>query len=146
MAFLASLFGCGRQATTPPPATPAKDILVIDYAHESSGVFHHGTLTLFDGKVGATWTLDDKGQKKTQSLTMTEETFKSLWNSVNDITDFRTGAVTSPEQQLDPVSHHIVGLIFSKDGQKGVRTHMIPVSGASPAFRDWIVKIGYTGQ
>lgn len=119
---------------------------MIDYAHESSGVFHHGTLTLIDGKVGATWTLDDKGQKKSQSLTMTEETFRSLWDSAKEIADFKTGAVTSPEQQLDPVSHHIVGLIFSLDGQKGVRTHMIPTSGVSPAFREWLTKIGYTGQ
>ena len=53
MGFLASLIGCGKQPPSPPLAPPANKFM-IDYAHESEGVFYHGTFTLIGGKVGAT--------------------------------------------------------------------------------------------
>jgi len=119
---------------------------MIDYAHETDGVFHHGSFSLIGGKVGATWTVDDKGQKERKDLAMTEETFRSVWNAVKDIQDFKTGVVTAPDQQLDPLTHHVVGIVFSLSGQKGMRTHMIPASTTSPEFREWLTKIGYTGK
>src|SRR6266498_2890728 len=117
MGLLASLFGCGRQPESPPTAATAKDMFMIDYAHESRGVFHHGTFSLIGGKVGATWTVDEGGKMKSQDLAMTEETFRTVWDSLNDIPDFKTGAVKDPNQQLDTSSHHIVGIVFSVGGQ-----------------------------
>lgn len=119
---------------------------MIDYAHESDGVFHHGTVSLIDGKVGATWTVDDKGQKRSQDIAMSEETFRTIWDSLNDIPDFQAGAVKEPSQQLDPSTHHVVGIVFSIGGQQGMRTHMIPSASASSAFKEWLSRIGYTGK
>ena len=63
MGFFASLFGCAQQPASPPAAKPTKNVFMVDYAHESDGVFYHGTFSMIGGKVGATWTLDRGGKK-----------------------------------------------------------------------------------
>jgi len=146
MVFLASLFGCGQQPTATSAAVPANDTFMIDYAHESGGVFHHGTFSLIDGKIGATWSVDEGGKKNSQDLAMTEDTFRSVWDSLNDIPDFKAGVVLDPNQQLDTSTHHVIGIVFSIGGQKGMRTHMIPADTASPSFKVWLSKIGYNGK
>ena len=146
MGFLASLFGCGRQPASPPTAAPAKDVFMIDYAHESDCVSHHGTFSLIGGKVGATWTLDRGGKKESRDIPLSEDAFRSIWDGVTDIPDFKTGAVKDPSQQLDPSTYHIVGIVFRVGGQKGMRTCMIASASASPEFKQWLTKIGYTGK
>jgi hypothetical protein len=146
LGFLASVFGCGKQPASPPAAAPTKDVFTVDYAHESDGVFHHGTFSLIGGKVGATWTLDRAGKKESGDITMTEDTFRSIWDGVSDIPDFKTGAVKDPNQQLDPSTYHVVGIVFNCGEQQGMKTFMIPSATASPEFRQWLMKIGYTGK
>lgn len=141
MGLLASLLGCGSQA----PSVPA-NTLVIDYAHESGGVFHHGTFSLIDGTAEATWTIDQGGSTKSQEIPMSEEAFRGIWDGMKDIPDFQAGLVEDSSQQLDPKTHHVVGIIFSEGEQTGMRTHMIPAAGASAAFKEWLAKLGYTGQ
>ncbi len=117
MGILASLFGCGRQAASPPASAPAKDISAIDIAHESEGVFYHGTLTLIDGQIGVTWTVDDGKGKKSQDIAMTESAFKSIWDSMSSIPDFKAGAVTDPNQKLDPSADYVVGVVSTVAGE-----------------------------
>jgi len=145
MGFLASLIGCGKEPPSPPPAPPANKFM-IDYAHESEGVFCHGTFTLIGGKVRATWTVDGGGNKRSQNVNMTEEAFRGVWDSLNEIGDFKAGAVKDPQQALDPKTHHVVGIAFSLGGQMTTRTHMIPATSASPAFQDWLSSLGYPGK
>jgi hypothetical protein len=144
--LFAFLFGCGRQPESPRAAAPAKDAQVIDYAHESGGIFYHGTFSLIGGQVGATWTIDDGHEKKSQEMSMTEQTFRSIWDSVKEISDFKAGAAKDPDQQLDPSVGHVVGVISSIGGKQNAQAYMIPSASASPAFRDWLSKIGYTGK
>ena len=146
MGLVTFLMGCGRQPTSPPTASPSKDAQLIDYAHESGGVFYHGTFSLIDGKVGATWTVDDGKGKKSQDITMTDQAFKSIWDSVADISDFKAGAIKDPNQQMDPSTAHVIGVISNLGGQQRMQTYLIPSAAASPAFRDWLSKIGYTGK
>jgi hypothetical protein len=119
---------------------------MIDYAHESDGVFHRGTFSLIAGKVGATWTLDRGGKKESRDIPLTEDAFRSLWDGINDIADFKTGAIRDPNQQLDTSTHHVVAIVFSLGHEKGMRTCVIPSATASPEFKQWLGKIGYTGQ
>jgi len=120
---------------------------MIDYAHESDGVFHHGTFSFIGGKVGATWTLDRGGKKDSRDIPMTEDAYRSIWDGVSgDIPDFKAGAVRDPNQQLDTSTHHVVGIVFSLGEQKGMRTCMIPSATASAEFKQWLTKIGYTGK
>ena len=144
MGFLAFLFGCGQQPTSPAASIP-KDAQIIDYAHQSGGVFYHGTFSLIDGKAGATWTVDDGKGKKSRDMAITEQTFKSIWDAVSNIPDFKTGAAKDPNQQLDPATTHVVGTVSSVGGQQKMQAYMIPTATVSPAFRDWLSKIGYTG-
>ncbi len=147
MGMLATLFGCGRQAASPPGSPPPpKDISAIDCAHVSGGVFYHGTLTLIDGSVGATWTLDDGKNKTSHDIEMTESTFKTIWDSVNTIPDFKAGAVTDPNQKLDPSADYVIGVVSSVGGRQKIQTFMIPAATASPAFHDWLNKSGYPGK
>ena len=113
---------------------------------DTEGVFYHGTFTLIGGKVGATWTVDGGGNKKSQNVNMTEEAFRGVWDSLNEIGDFKTGAVKDPQQALDPKTHHVVGVAYSLGGQMTTRTHMIPATSASPAFLEWLSKLGYPGK
>jgi hypothetical protein len=136
MGFLGSLFGRGRQA----------DILVIDYEHQSGGAFYHGTISLAGGNVIGGWTVDDGKDKKTQKVAMTGETFKSIWDSMNEIPDFKAGLVSDPDQQLDPSTNHIVSALSTIDGEEKTEIYIIPDATASPAFREWLDKIGYTGK
>lgn len=146
MGLLTFLFGCGKQSESPQASPVPRDARVIDYAHESGGVFYHGTFSLVDGKVGATWTIDDGRGKKSQEMAMGEETFRNIWNQVGDISDFKTGAATDPNQQLDPSSSHVVGVISSIGGKQTAQAYLIRSATASPAFQKWLDTIGYTGK
>lgn len=120
---------------------------MIDYAHESDGVFHHGTFSLIGGKVGATWTLDRGGNKESRDIPMTEDAFRIIWDGVSgDIPDFKAGAVGDPNQQLDTSTHHVVGIVFNFGEQQGMRTCVIPSATATAEFKQWLTKIGYTGK
>jgi hypothetical protein len=143
--FLPWFFGCSKQ---PPPAraTSPADMFMVDYAHVSNGAFHHGTFSLIGGKVGVTWTVDEGGNKKSRDLPMSKEAFQSGWDSLNEVADFNAGVVTDPNQRLDPKAHHIVGMVFNIGGKEGTRTHMIPAANTSSAFKQWLSKLGYTGE
>jgi hypothetical protein len=146
MGFLASLLGCGRQATSPQASAPPRNISAIDYAHESEGIFYHGTITLIDGDVGVTWTLDDGNGKKSHDIAMTGSTFKDIWDSLSTVPDFKTGVVTDPNQKLDPSADYVIGVVSSVGSQQKMQAYMIPAATASPAFHAWLDKSGYTGK
>src|SRR6476620_2585170 len=105
--FLASLLGCGK-VTSPVP--PAADVFMIDYVHEASGVFYHGTFSLTGTRVNATWTTDRGGKKETRDVPMSEATFRDLWDSLSDLDDFKNGAAKDPDRQVDPRTQHVVAI------------------------------------
>jgi hypothetical protein len=142
--LVAVLFGCKRQPAAAP--ADAKDASFIDYVHQSNGVFHHGSFSLIEGAVKSTWTIDDGKGKKSRDLAMTGQTFKSVWDSVNNIPDFKTGEVKDPNQQIDPSTNHVVSVISIVAGHQSVQMYMISSTSVSPAFREWLSKIGYTGE
>ena len=147
LSLLVLLSGCGEGEKSPaqPDASPV-NTFIIDYAHESGGVFYHGTLSMVGDKVKITWTVDDGSNKKSRNVSMTTETFSGIWDAFNDISDFNAGFVKDPNQQLDPKTYHVVGIVFSVEGQTGKRTYMIPAEGASPAFKKWLIKIGHPAK
>lgn len=142
MGFLASLFGRGQ-----PPADPLSDgISVIDYEHESGGVCYHGTISLAGGQVVGGWSVDDGKAKKSHAIAMTVQTFRDIWNAMSEIPDFKAGLVGNPDQQLDPSANHVIGLAYNLGKEEKEETYMIPAATASPAFREWLSKIGYMGK
>lgn len=65
---------------------------------------------------------------------------------MSNIPDFKAGAVTNPNQKLDPSSDYEVAVVSSAGGQQKIQTYMIPAATASPAFHEWLSKSGYTGK
>ena len=65
---------------------------------------------------------------------------------MSNIPDFKGGAVTNPNQKLDPSSDYEVAVVSSAGGQQEIQTYMIPAATASPAFHEWLSKSGYTGK
>jgi len=138
--LIVALAGCSRQQSAE-QTTPPETKFMIDYAHESDGVFLHGTFSLIGDKVRATWTIDKHGNKKSLDVAMTEETFRGIWDAFNDVPDFKAGMVKDQDQKLDWRTHHVVGIVFNIEGQEGMRTYMIPAKGSSAAFKDWLTKL-----
>jgi len=126
-------------------AGPGKDYFAIDYSHEVAGVFYHGTLTFVDNMVGVIWTTEGPDGKKTQSAPITEDAFRTVWESFNKIEDFRNGIVKDEKTQLDFRGHHVIGITFKVGGQTGLKAYMIPNGSASPEFKKWLEQIGYKG-
>jgi hypothetical protein len=122
-----------------------KDYFAIDYSHEVAGVFYHGTLTFVDNTVGVIWTTEDQNGKKTQSVPMTEDTFRTVWESFNKIEDFRNGLVKDEKTQLDFRACHVIGISFKVGAQTGLKAYMVPGTGISPEFKKWLEEIGYKG-
>jgi hypothetical protein len=151
--FLASVFGCSKQS---PPSSPAAhtDLFMIDYSHESGGVFYYGRVSLKGTNVVVTCTLQEAGSKKSRDVRITEENFRSVWDSLNQIADFKAAAVAMrrPDQEWtdnqrmgpnDPKTYYGIET-FSRVG--GGRLYKSPADRASPEFKEWLSKLGYTGQ
>jgi hypothetical protein len=139
----AGLVGLGLCATMSFAQSKAKTMYIIDYAHESAGILHHGTLSRIDGAVRVTWTIDEGGKRRSRDVPMTEEAFTAAWAALNEVPEFRN-AITDPDEHLNVVTHHIVGIVFRVSGQEEMRTFAIPASSASTEFNAWLAKIRET--
>ena len=144
--IVACLFGCGRQPPSASAGSAPKSVMMIDYAHDTEGIFYHGTFSLIDGQVGATWTVDDGKGKKSRDIAMTEQTFRSIWDALGTLPEFAAGAAKDPEQKMDPSVAHIIGAASSINGRDEIRTYVISNAVASEGFREWLNKIGYAGK
>jgi hypothetical protein len=114
-------------------------MFVITYANEKEGVFYHGTFSLIQGRVGASWTYTlAGGEKKTIDMPMTGEEFRQIWDSHSEIGDFQRGAVTDPNQKMDFTVCHVIGAVFDVEGKKGMRTYLIPVDNPTDEFKQWL--------
>jgi hypothetical protein len=121
-------------------------MFIIDFAHESGGNLHHGTISMIDGTVRATWTVDENGLRKSRDIAVTEDSFRRAWDGLNEIPEFRNGAVTDPDAPMDFVTHHIIAIMFRLSGQEGMRTFAIPSASTSAEFSKWLSLIGYSGK
>jgi hypothetical protein len=60
--------------------------------------------------------------------------------------DFKKGAVKEADRQIDPKTYHVVAMAFRSGGREGMQTHLIPAATNSPAFKEWLGKLGYPGK
>jgi hypothetical protein len=111
---------------------------LIDYGHMRVGVLYHGTLSDLDGSPKATWTYEDGGRKVTRDQPLDAATFSALWNAIADADVFRRNVVRSPDQQIDPVGYHVVGVVFDQDGQRRRLLFQVPAAETDPEFVGWL--------
>src|SRR5262245_48480467 len=139
---LAFIIGCSK----PPSSKTRSDVFLIGYARESGGVLYQGTVNLIGNKVEATWYTAQGGRTESRSMNMSEATFRSLWDTVEVIEDFKKGAVTDPNERLDPKTHHVISLAIRSPTKEGMHAYRIPPEGTSAAFKEWLGKLGYPGK
>ena len=127
-----------------PPQVREK--FVINYAHECDGILHRGTFSLIDGRIAATWILNENGTEKTNKLDVTRDEFCDVWSEINDVPDFNNNVAMSENPPLNSKTHHIIEIVFDNDGEKGELTYIIPEDSCSPKFKKWLLRIGYSGK
>jgi hypothetical protein len=111
---------------------------VIDYGHMRDGVLYHGTISDLDGTVRSTWTYEEEGEKVTRDRPIDEDTFNSLWNGIANLDVFRRSLVRDPDRPIDPVSHHVIGIVFAQGEQKGQYLFLVPAGETDPDFARWL--------
>jgi hypothetical protein len=144
MALISMVLSACKPAAAPRSSAIPENVFLIDYAHEEPDVFYHGTVVLRDGKVSNDWTTQRADKKETQSKAMTESEFREVWESINDLPDLGNGAVHDPSQAIDLKGNHVIGIAYTLDGKKAVKTCMVPLATASPKFKSWLAKLGYS--
>src|SRR5689334_5650790 len=105
---------------------------LIDYGRLRDGVLYHGTVSDLDGTAKATWTYELGGEPVTRDQPMDGERFAFLWNGVAGLEVFQRNLVRSADAEIDPTSHHVVGIVFEHEGQQGRYLFLIPAGEADP--------------
>src|SRR5690242_13670763 len=111
---------------------------LIDYGHLRDGVLYHGTVSDADGRPKATWTYEDGGEKVTRDRPIDDDTFAALWNTIADAEVFRRSRLSAPDQLIDPVRFHVVGIVFDQDGRRGQCVFLVPADERDPEFVRWL--------
>ena len=111
---------------------------LIDYAHARDGVLYHGTLSDLDGEPKATWTYEKGGRNVTCDQPLDAPTFRSLWNGVGNLSVFKRNRVRDPDQEVNPVSTHVIGIAFGDPEKPQLVQFMVPADEADPEFRAWL--------
>ena len=111
---------------------------VINYAHLINNNLYHGTISDLDGSVKATWSYEEGNKKITRDQPITEEEFFFLWNSIAELDIFHQHILQDPEQEIDWVSYHFIGIVFITSEQQGQHTLMIPKNETDPEFIHWL--------
>jgi hypothetical protein len=118
---------------------------LIDYGHVRDGVLYHGTISRTEGGPKATWTYEDGGEKVTRDQPVDDGTFALLWNGVAEFGVFRRCMAQGPDTPIDPVTHHVIGIVFREDGQQGHYLFLVPAGETDPDFVRWLEALSVPG-
>jgi hypothetical protein len=111
---------------------------VIDYGHVRGSVLYHGTVSDLDGVPKSTWAWEQDGREITQEQPIDQDTFRFLWNGVASLDVFRRNGILDPDRKLDPVSHHVIGIVFQKGPEPTHRCFLVPAEESDPEFLGWL--------
>ena len=111
---------------------------LINYVHESGGVFENTTLTNFSGDIKGSTTIDNGTNKIEKSLNISFESFDRLWAGIQDIDSISSYMVSSPDQPINPKLCHIIGIKYELNGNTGAATYCVPDNQKSMEFEQWL--------
>lgn len=111
---------------------------LINYAHDSNGVFKNTTLTNFSGKLEGSTTIDDGTNRTEKSLNLSFDSFSKLWGGIQDISSISSYIVTNPDQPIDPKICHVIGITYQLNGNSGTATYCVPIDIKSMEFEQWL--------
>jgi hypothetical protein len=124
-------------------------MMTIDFSHMSKAVFYSARFSLIEHRVYAKWIITKK-RKQTLQVDMNEETFRSVWDALNEIPDFASRRVAidpiERNQQINPRIHYGVQAVSNIGGKHENCLYKISADSASPAFKEWLAKLGYIGE
>lgn len=111
---------------------------VMNYAHWKDSVVYHGSITDMDGVPRATWSYEKKGKKVTHDQPIDVETFHLLWNGFVKLDVFKRHRVRDPEEIIDLVGHHVIGIIFGDGDEIRQQVSMVPADERDAEFKRWL--------
>jgi hypothetical protein len=101
---------------------------IISYVRQRGVVLYHGTISNADDTPRATWTYEVGGNKRTIDQRVSPHAFESLWNAFSDAAVFARHMVAEPDGAIDPVTSHIITVVFRDEQGDGLTTFAIPVT------------------
>jgi hypothetical protein len=113
----------------------------IDYAHRVGDVLYHGTLSNLDGEVRATWTYEENGEPVTCNRRLDQDTFAWLCAALGNLAIFRESLCNDQMEVIDPVTHHVISLVFTENGAYGRCVCLVPASNTDEQFRVWLERL-----
>lgn len=124
----------------PASSTPSDDVQLIDYFHESDGVFYMATIGLTGGRYWTQWATQQGARRTTTNLVLTENQFRELGELQKALGEFRAAPFLSAD---DVQTQHVVLEYFRTNGQSGCRRLLIAADQTTPALEAWLKKLGF---
>lgn len=119
---------------------------VVQYAHQTGGVFYNATLSDLDGTVIATWSYDEEGERVTRDRPMEPSVFTQLWRGIETLSVFRDAFTEQLDRAVDPSQHHIVTLISGRVGEVKREICLVPAASADAGLTIWLEMLGRPDQ
>jgi hypothetical protein len=129
------------------PAAPALTHRRSHFIHfftRTEGQERGGTLSFVAGKGSGTWTTKEGDSSGTLDIVLSEDDFRSLWNSARWMKELRQFEPASGDSARDAHTNYVVAILFTEHGQTYSSTYLIPHDCTSPKVVDWINAICLT--
>lgn len=126
------------------PADPA--VHVVQYAHETGGIFYNATLSNLNGPVIATWSYDEADQRVTRDRPLDPAVFRQIWSGIETLSVFRETFTEQMDLAVNPLQHHIVTLISNHGSQVKREIHVVPAGSTDEGFLTWLGMLGRPDQ
>jgi hypothetical protein len=123
-------------------ATHQRDWNFLDYAHGVEGVvLYHGSVSDLDSVIRSTWTYEEAGQKVRRDRPITEESFRFLFESLDQFEVFRRYFVGDFQTPINPFTHHVAQFMRRKGDQVARFVILIPAGETDPEFARWLAAL-----
>ncbi len=110
----------------------------IDYAHRVGDVLYHGTVSLIEGVPRSTWTYEDGPEKVTRDQPIDIAAFDVLRTGLTRSELFARALTNDMDAEINPDTHHIIGVIFPHEGSVGRCLLLVPTTENDPEFLRWL--------
>jgi hypothetical protein len=136
---LGDLYATADQSIRDMQLPTERSACMIQYAHETGGVFYNGTISNLNGPVIATWSYDLGPTRATKDRMIDPGTLAWLRRGIELLPVIRNGLCYEMGRDVDPAEHHIVTLIVSENGEVGRSIYLVPAVPWDAEFQLWLL-------
>jgi hypothetical protein len=117
---------------------PTRRRRLIDYGHIVDGVLYHGTVDDLNGHALSTWTYESGGRVVRRDQPITQEEFIRLWGGIAILPVFPRWLTSDMAKPIDLEAEHVVGIVWTENGQYKRSCFLVPVDEPAPEFAEWL--------